>query len=355
MQRKYRSFPLLLKRIINYLAVELQYRLATPYVRGYPYVLIIDPTNICNLKCPLCPTGLDMPGRPKGRMDFSLFKKIIDGLGDYTLTLVLYNWGEPLLNKEIYLMIEYAKQRSIKTIVSSNFNILNEKDAETLVKSGLDRLIVSLDGTNSETYEEYRKGGNYHRVIANIELLVRKKAEMKSSKPEVIWQFLVFKHNVQDIPEIKRTAKQLGVDGIDIFGAYLGGPRQTPYIGDEGTKALASKWLFPDRRFKGQFDYFSNPNYLNRNRCYFLWKTLTINWDASISPCCCVYDPSTDFGNIREEEFHQIWNNDRFRSSRALFGKKKMSLPEVHTICDSCMVFKKPCMEKVGKSDEDRD
>lgn len=331
------------------MAVQLQYRLATPYVRGYPYVLIIDTINICNLKCPLCPTGIDLPGRPKGRMDFSLFKKIIDILGDYALTLVLYNWGEPLLNKEIYPMIEYAKQRSIKTIVSSNLNILNEKDAETLVKSGLDRLIISLDGTKSETYEGYRKGGNYHRVIANIKLLVRKKAEMRSSRPRIIWQFLVFKHNVQDIPEIKRMAKQLRVDGIDIFGGNLGGPRQTPYIGDEGTEELASKWLFPDRRFKGQFDYFSNPNYLNRNRCYFLWKTLTINWDGSISPCCCVYDPSTDFGNIKEEEFHQIWNNDLFKSSRTLFRKNKASLQKAHTICASCKIFKKPWMEKVGE------
>lgn len=347
MQRGYKSFSLLSKRIINYLAVQLQYRLATPYVRGYPYVLIIDTINICNLKCPLCPTGLDMPGRPKGRMDFNLFKKIIDVLGDYTLTLVLYNWGEPLLNREIYRMIEYAKQRWIKTIVSSNLNVLNEKDAETLVKSGLDRLIVSLDGTRSETYEGYRKGGDYRRVIANIELLVRKKAEMRSSKPKIIWQFLVFKHNVEDIPEIKRMAKQLGVDGVDIFCAYLGGPGQTPYIRDEGTEALASKWLFPDRRFKGQFDYFSDPNYLNRRRCYFLWKTLTINWDGSISPCCCVYDPSTDFGNIQEEEFHQIWNNDLFKSSRALFQKRKASSQKAHSICASCKIFKKPLMEKV--------
>lgn len=330
------------------MAVQLQYRLATPYVRGYPYVLIIDTINICNLKCPLCPTGIDLPGRPKGRMDFSLFKKIIDILGDYALTLVLYNWGEPLLNKEIYPMIEYAKQRSIKTIVSSNLNILNEKDAETLVKSGLDRLIISLDGTKSETYEGYRKGGNYHRVIGNIELLVRTKAEMRSSKPKIIWQFLVFKHNVHEIPGIKNIAKQLKVDGIDIFNGYLGGPGQTPYIRDERTAELVSKWLCPDGRYKGQFDYFLNPNYLNKKRCYFLWKTLTVNWDGSVSPCCCVYEPSTDFGNIKEG-FHQIWNNDLFRSSRALFRKNNGSLSKVHTICRPCKIFKKPWMEEAGK------
>lgn len=330
-----------LKRVFNYFVIQLQYRLSSQYLWGHPYVLIIDTINICNLKCQLCPTGLDMPGRNKGRMELSLFRKIIDDLGDYAFTVVLQNWGEPLLNKDIYPMISYVKQKYIKAILSSNLNILREKDAEALVASGLDELIVSLDGVSAETYEKYRKGGNYQQVIKNIELLVKKKEEMRSNKPKIIWQFLVFRHNVHEVSKVKMMGRQLRVDDIDIFSAQLGGPGQTPYLGDKSTAEFALKWLVPDKRFRGQFDYFSNPNYLSKNRCYFLWKTVTINWDGSVSPCCCVYEPSTDFGNVKEERIDQIWNNDLYKNSRGLFSKNNKRIPRDHTICAACKVFKK--------------
>jgi radical SAM protein with 4Fe4S-binding SPASM domain len=275
-------------------------------------------------------------------MELSLFRKIIDDLGGYAFTLVLHNWGEPLLNKDIYSMIQYVKQKHIKVILSSNLNILRDKDAEALVNSGLDELIVSLDGVTPESYEKYRKGGNYRKVIKNIEMLVRKKEEMKSNKPKIIWQFLVFKHNVHEVPKVKMMGKQLKVDDVVIVSAQLGGPGQTPYLGDRNAAESASKWLVPDKRFKGEFDYFSNPDYLSRKKCYFLWKTVTINWDGSVSPCCCVYEPSTDFGNVKEERIDQIWNNDLYMRSRVLFSKNNKRIPRGHTICAACKVFKKP-------------
>lgn len=343
-----------LRRFFNYLCVQIQFRLGTVYVWGYPYVLIIDTTNICNLQCPLCPTGLNMPGRPKGKMDFDFFQRIIDKMGNYAITLVLHNWGEPILNRKIFPMIEYAKAQHIKVIMSSNLNILDEKDAEALITSGLDQLIVSIDAVSEESYKKYRKGGNFNQVIKNLKMLVRKREEFGTAKPKIIWQFLVFKHNVHEVDQVNTMAKKLKVDGVDILSAQLGGPNQTPYIGDKGTAELVSKWLLPEKKYIGEFDYFSTPKYLSKNKCQYLWKSLSINYDGSVSPCCCVYEPSTDFGNIKEEDFAQIWNNESFKSARSLFNKNKRNkLLGKKTICDACKVFKKPELNN-GSCDENR-
>ena len=336
-----RAIALWTKRLVNYALVNIQFRLATSRVWGNPYVLILDTINVCNLKCPLCPTGLGMPGRPKGRMEFGMFKKIIDELGDYAYQVVLHNWGEPLLNNDIYSMIEYAKSKRIKTILSSNLNVLEEADAEMLIRSGLDELIVSLDGASQKTYAHYRRGGDFQRVIDNINLLYSKRDELSSSTPKIIWQFLVFKHNAHEVSEAKSMAERMRVDKIDVCDASLGGPNQTPYVGDKGTTDLASEWLCSEGQYVGEFDYFSNPEHLTAKRCHFLWKTVTISWDGSISPCCCVYDSSTDFGDLRQQSFKEIWNNDRYRGARSLFGRSAAVREGAVTICSPCKVFKK--------------
>ncbi len=329
------------KRLLNFAAVQLQFRLAKKVVWGHPYVMIVDTINSCNLKCPLCPTGLNMPGRPKGRMKLDAFKRITDELGDYALALVLYNWGEPLLNKDIFAMIEYATERHIKTILSSNLNLLDEEMARRMVGSGLDKIIVSLDGASDETYRQYRIGGDFDAVIKNLKLLLKTRDEMESATPKVVWQFLVFKHNEKEVDDARKMAEQIGVDETDVFTGYLGGPGQTPYVGDKNTPELLDKWLCSDSKFSGQFDYFANPDYLSNRKCYFLWQTITINWDGSVAPCCCVFDQSTDFGNITQQSFKEIWNNEKFRSARNLFGRNANGQNVPNTICRTCKVFRK--------------
>ncbi|HNT36320.1 MAG TPA: SPASM domain-containing protein, partial [bacterium] len=89
------------------------------------------------------------------------------------------------------------------------------------------------------------------------------------------------------------------------------------------------------------FNYFSDSGYLNRSRCYFLWKSASFNWDGSVSPCCCVYDPSTDFGSICEEDFATIWNNDLFQSARAACTGRLAPKKAIRTVCSQCRVFRK--------------
>lgn len=330
------------KRVVNRLLVKLQYKLGMVRVIGHPSVLIVDTINVCNMNCPLCPTGLHVPGRAKGTMEMSMFRQIMDELGEYAFTVVLHNWGEPLLNKNIYAMIECARRKHLKTVMSSNLNIASDDDFAALVNSGLDELIVSLPGTTEETYNQYVRAGDFKQVIRNVERLVATKRSLNVAKPKIIWQFLVFAHNVHQVEELDAMAQRLGVDEVSVLSAQLGGPGQTPYVGHANTEKLAAKWLLPDKRFVREFDYFSASGNLNEHKCGFLWNALTINWDGSVSPCCCVYDPETDFGNLKQNSFAEIWNNELFRSSRALFNRKKQKVGSNNTICRACKIFSKP-------------
>src|SRR3989338_6272419 len=159
------------KRLINLVKISYNYALKKSVVNSYPCRLIIDPVNICVLKCPLCPTGKGEKGRTLGSMKLEDFKKIIDEVGDYIYEVDLYNWGESLLNKDIWKMIKYCKKKRIVVKISSNMNYWREDFAEQVVNSGLDTLIVSCDGTDQESYEKYRVGGDFEKVMHHVSLV----------------------------------------------------------------------------------------------------------------------------------------------------------------------------------------
>lgn len=128
-------------------------------------------------------------------MKYDNFVIMFDKVKDYTLSIALYNWGEPFLNKEIFKMIEYAGKNRVGTTLHSNFNHFNPEMAEQLVRSGLTHLYLSIDGAGNSTYTEYRVKGNLEKVLKNLELLVKAKEKAKSQLPFITWKYLVFPHN----------------------------------------------------------------------------------------------------------------------------------------------------------------
>lgn len=319
------------KRFLNVLLVKTEKKLKRTKLRGKPYQLFFDVTNICNLKCPLCPTGLGLKGYPKGNMSFELFKKVIDEIGKYAVIATLHNWGESFLNKDIYGIIKYAKSKRICTFISSNLSALNEGDIEKIISSGLDKLVVSLDGASPETYDMYKRGGNFNTVIKNIEMLVAMKRLRKSSKPYIEWQFVVMKHNEHEIEKAKKMAKYFGVN-FRLKKLHLNNP--LPFAGVYDKK-LAEQWLPRNPELK--YDYDSN--FLENCICNSLWNSLFVNHDGGIFPCCILYDQKDLFGNISKQSFKEIWNNKLFVSSRASFKKNKDL--GLKTVCCACKEFKK--------------
>lgn len=318
------------KKLFNLFLVLLNhYFIRGKRVYAYPIKLTIDPTSYCNLKCPLCPTGRGDVSRPKGFMKFESFKRIVDELSDYLFVIDLFNWGEPLLNKEIFDMIKYASSKNIKTRLSTNFNVFNEDTGRKLVQSGLDEIVLSIDGASQETYSNYRVGGNFEKVMRNLEVLLKIKKIMKSRKPKVIWQFVIMRHNEKEIPKAIEISRNLGIEIIFVpTRADMG---EEVMLSDREKIEKYGHW-FPSSKFSR---YNSQSKLIKPKTCLFLWTQGTINWDGSVSGCCAIYPKSADFGNVFEGGgFMKVWNNEKFQYARYIVKNK---IIDESIICSGCI------------------
>jgi len=177
-----------------------------------PKMLALDPTNLCDLKCPLCPTGLRDKTVERGSIKLEQFKTIIDQLAKHLQSINLYSWGEPLLHKSLVHMIRHtAINHKVRTITSVHLGNLSDEQVEGLATSGLDKLIVSVDGATQEVYEKYRVGGDIEKVFTNMKRLMEAK-KRHNSKVNVIWNFLVMKQNEHQMDMAKKRAKKIGVE-----------------------------------------------------------------------------------------------------------------------------------------------
>src|SRR6185436_14583683 len=160
---------------------------------GYPISISFEPTTSCNLRCPECPSGLRAFTRPTGMLQQNFFKDTIDQMYKDLWYLVFYFQGEPYLNPDFLDMVKYASGKKIYTATSTNAHYLTDANAQRTIESGLDRLIISIDGTTQEVYEQYRVGGRLDKVLEGAKNIIRWKKELKSKTPFVVFQFLVVK------------------------------------------------------------------------------------------------------------------------------------------------------------------
>ncbi|MBI2867263.1 MAG: radical SAM protein [Chloroflexi bacterium] len=320
------------KKLLNFLIVESQLRLGAAKLAGHPYEWEIDLTNICQLKCPLCHTGLGNVNRAKGFMAYDLYRKAIDQIKDYAIWLSLYSWGEPLLHRELPKFLAYAHGANIATVMSSNLNAhVSPERAEEIVASGLDSLIISLDGVTQEVYQQYRVRGRLENVMKNIRLLVETKRRLRSKTPFLEWQFIVMRHNEHQIPEARKMAKELGVNLITF--------KKVDFPHGIYDEALAKRFL-PESAAKERKERpFDKPyNEDEGGKCWRLWRTGIINWDGGYAPCCYLTDAKDDFGNINTDSIRVIQNNQSYIAARKLFSQKGY-LPTFHIGCTTCNVY----------------
>lgn len=316
-------------KLYNLALKEIQSFFGNSYLLYLPNKINIDIGNVCNLKCPLCPTGRGDKGASRGLMSFEGFKKIIDQIGKNITNLELYNWGEPLLNKDLIPMIKYAKSKRIPVCISTNLNTLSEEMADDIISTKIDKIFISCDGASEATYSKYRVGGDFNRVISNIQLLSDAKKNQGNSYTRIVLLSHVFRHNEHEIEETRCLAKKLGIEvrinkmrtdmGREIF--------ETDNISIERDK----EWI-PDNKKYRAFDLVKKKK-IKQMKCKSLWNTTVINWDGSVLPCCAVYGERYAFGNIFEESFVSIWNNKKYRLARKEVQKIIEKSP---TICHTC-------------------
>jgi len=228
------------RKLGNYLWVEfLMARGSRRLWGGRPYWLTLDPSNLCQLHCPFCPTGANRGVRNKGTMTLDLFTAILAEVGPSAIHLDLMNWGESLLNKQLPEMIALAKRYGIEVKLDANFNDVSAEDIERLILSGLDILSLSVDGLSPETYGRYRAGGDFNRVLGNLRTLIEKRQALGRKNPWIIWQFLVFQHNEHEAGRVEEFARACGADQSSLVAPYL--PNERGYLWE---------WMARDPRYQ---------------------------------------------------------------------------------------------------------
>jgi len=322
-------------------------------VSSKPYIMYLDPMGYCNLKCPFCPTGNGSNSREKKKLSLATFQHLIDHLGPYLFKLHLYNWGEPLLNKEFPQMVKYAKKYHAVTEISTNLSFpISKEYAEEIVSSGLDVMLCSIDGASQETYQKYRVGGDYELTMKNIKLLKDVKKEKNLETPYIIWRFLVFRHNQHEIGMARKKAKELDVEITFLrpyvkhaeWGSTL--PEFSPLISIKTKKKNSvnsdfSKTLsIPEPKNKKENNVGSLNEEVSKTQidkpkpCTWLWSSITINANGFVSPCCAILKQEDDFGNV-DDSIMKVWNNEKYQSARKIFSGKQEN---VKTVCHNCPV-----------------
>jgi radical SAM protein with 4Fe4S-binding SPASM domain len=309
--------------LANLVLAKAQRVLRRDRVIGMPSKYFIDPINICNLRCPLCPTGRGVLARPPGRMPLENLKRVVDEIAPYAYRVELYNWGEPLLHPDIFDMIEYVSQRRVSVGLSSNLNYLDEGMAQRLVSSGLSQLVVSIDGATQASYSAYRQRGDLRAVLSNLEMLLETRRSLESQRPFVIWRMLVGKHNEHEVQTVRGMAHATGVD------AFMTGP----LVIDTRDSEQAEQWLPSDPSYSG---YNYDQELRNTWDCSDLWELMVINWDGGISPCCWLHDPQYDFGNVAQQTVRAIWNGPSYASARRVIRQHGEQPHDAWTICHRC-------------------
>ncbi|MFM7838372.1 MAG: radical SAM/SPASM domain-containing protein, partial [Chitinophagaceae bacterium] len=235
-----------------------------------------------------------------------------------------YFQGEPYLNPEFLNLIRYATDKGLYTATSTNGHYLTDEMARKTVESGLDRLIISLDGTTQEVYEQYRKGGQLDKVIAGARNIVYWKKKLKSRTPFIFFQFLVVRPNEHQIEAAKRLALEIGVDQVRFKTAQINDYANDPHQ----LIPTLSRYSRYTRNQQGQRVL---KNQLV-NHCWRLWHAPVITWDGWMVPCCFDKDAEHRMGNLQQSSFRDIWTNPSYQNFRTQVRTGRGQIP----ICSNC-------------------
>lgn len=310
--------------------VLLEKKLGRTVIRGKPFILFLEVNNICNLHCPFCLTGKGKTAdRQKRNMTLEEMRRSIEAVADYLYMIQLYNWGEPLLNPNLPAFIRYAHRARIFTMVSSNMHFPGPDTAASVVGSGLDYFIAAIDGFSPSSYAAYRRGGSFARAIAGLEAVLAARKKTGNGRPLIEWQYVVFRHNQDEVEAAEAFARKIGVDYFHPIPGYIEDP----------------EWITTRPEFRVEL---GRPESVAD--CARPWTHLNIRADGGVAACCYEFYKKDDFGNIFEEPFDRIWNNAHFHTARRLLSQGLTRAPAVpRTICHGCLASGlRPSFEKMS-------
>lgn len=295
-----------------------------PIRKRMPFFISVEITNYCNLHCPECPVGKnEILTAKRKNLEINLYKTLIDQLKPTLAHIILYFQGEPFLNNKMAEFILIAHHAKIYTSTSTNGQLLHKDNVNKIVSSGLDKIIVSIDGTTQEVYETYRVGGNLNKAIQGIKELVVAKKELKSATPSIEIQFLVLKTNEHQMIEMKRLAKSLDVDKLTFKTAQL-------YDFEKGNDLMPIKNKYS--RYKKSKDGTYRLKGNQPNRCWRMWSGAVVNVNGEVLPCCFDKKSENSFGNINENSFAECWHSKKASD----FREKILQNRKQFDMCRNC-------------------
>ncbi|MCE2712289.1 MAG: SPASM domain-containing protein [Cryomorphaceae bacterium] len=294
-----------------------------PILWGEPFSLSIEPTTACNLGCPECPSGLKQFTRPTGKLDLNLHSEILQHVKRHVFYINYYFQGEPFLHPQFLELIKEAKKIGVYTATSTNAHFIDQQKAKEIIESGLDRLIISIDGLSQETYENYRIHGSLNKVLEASKHLIAAKKASSSKTPHLIFQFLVVRQNEHEVPAVLALGKELGIDEVRMKTAQF-------YSYENGNELMPKNTEYS--RYKLQKNGKYKLKYSTKNECWRMWSSSVITWDGRVVPCCFDKDATHQLGQLGETDFAAIWRSNAYQSFRRniLTGRNSID------ICKNC-------------------
>ncbi len=259
-------------------------------ISSYPKILNIEPTNFCNLNCPIC---IDKSSREQGFLGLELLQSLIDK--NKEILRDQYIWlhfaGEPLLHPKLPEIIKILKNNGIRTRLSTNATLLDKDTSLRLMEAGLDYIVFSVDGFRKETYEKIRRGADFDVVENNIfKFLDIKKEKGLRTKTQI--QMIKMKINEDEVKPFIEKWKRTDINYINIKSFC--------------SRAWEAKNIEP-------FEEISKLKQKIKNRlpCFYLWETLVILWNGDVLVCCQDLQGNLKVGNVKEKSLIEIWNSQK--------------------------------------------
>ena len=318
------SYSLDIKRLINILKAELSYALSLfgiVRVRHLPTFVSVEPANFCQLHCPECPVG-KRENASKKVLTITDFKRLLEQVKGTVHTMQFFFQGEPLLNKDLPQMIQLAHEAGLFTIVSTNALAVTPLLAKQLMQSGLNRIIVSIDGLSEESYGAYRVGGSLHKAMEGL-IALRHAKNMTGSRTHIELQMLRLRTNENEWSTISQRYRKMGADSLTLKTAQL-------YDYQHGHPLMPTdeKYSRYIKRKDGLYHLKRKPG----RSCHRLWTGCVITVNGDVLPCCYDKTGQYSFGNIFTSSLSDIYHSDKANRFRKSILRKRSSL----SICSNC-------------------
>ncbi|MFA4952595.1 MAG: radical SAM protein [Candidatus Pacearchaeota archaeon] len=291
--------------IIGDIYDRIYFRLIRKKINNSDILVTIEPNNLCNLNCIMCP--YKRMKRKKETMSMELFKKIVDEskkIGVKEIHLTQYN--EPFTDKNIFEKLDYIRKSGLKSSFYSNGTLLNEEIIEKILKSPPDLIRFSVDGVKKETFESIRRGANFEEVISGIEKLYKRRNEMGEKFPIIEVFFTLLKENKDESKKFLEYWK----DKCDFASIYPADSR------DSG------KFVGVDYKKFKPYPCF-NP------------KRVIILSNGKVVLCCVDIDGDVVLGDLKKQGLREILNSDKYKKIHLSQMNRSCQIP----MCKDCSKF----------------